>query len=204
MEGLILIAVIWFIVSSLKKGVKKSTGSGNPRAGEWAQRPNPVAPKRPLTPERPAIPQGWSEILTMLTEEPSSTEPQIPGEEGVHTENSERSGSLTEHTILEGAPTMLGEEGVFTEYSERSGSLTEHTILEGAPTMMGDESVDYEGRDLPDERPAFTLSVTPGPVEPTKMPAPARAARLSPTALREAVVWSEILGKPKALRRAVR
>lgn len=176
MEGLILIAVIWFVISSLKKGVKKSAGSGNPRAGEWAQRPNPAMPRRPLTPERSAIPQGWSEILTMLSDEPSNQ-------------------ALQE---------MPSEEGVFSEYSERSGSLTEHTMLKGAPTMMGDESVDYEGRGLPDERPAFTLSVTPGPVALTKMPAPESAARLSPAALREAVVWSEILGKPKALRRAVR
>jgi len=197
MEGLILIAVIWFFISSLKKG-KKSAGSGKWR--EWVPKPNPAA--RPFDPQRPAIPQKWSEILTMLTDEQSNTQPQqAPGEEGAFTKFPERSGSLTGPTMLEDAPAMMGDEGASTEYSERSGSLTGPAMLKGAPTMMGDEGADYEGRDLPDERSAAALALSKSekPGE-----APARAARLGPAALREAVVWSEILAKPKALRRAVR
>lgn len=176
MEGLIIIAVIWFVISTLTKGAKKAAGSGNRRTGEWTARPNPAARPRTAGPVRPAAPPEWSDIMTMLTGEQSKPAPQE----------------------------MPSEEGVSTDYAGNFESLSGATLLEGAPTMMGDEALDYEGRDLPGERPAEAWAALPSSEEPAQAPARAFSLRRSPSAMREAVVWAEILAKPKALRRAVR
>ncbi len=176
MEGLIIIAVIWFVINTFTKGVKKAAGSGNRRTGEWTARPNPAARPRPAAPMRPVAPPEWSDIMTMLTGEQSKPAPQeMPSEEGVSTDS-------------------------YGSFESVSGA----TLLEGAPTMMGDEGLDYEGRDLPDERAAGALAALPRSEEPTEAPAPAFTVRRGSSAMREAVVWAEILAKPKALRRAVR
>ncbi len=176
MEGLIIIAVIWFVISTFTKGVKKAAGSGNRRTGEWTARPNPAARPRPAEPVRPAAPPEWSDIMTMFTGEQSKPAPQE----------------------------MSSDEGVSTDSYGSFESVTGATLLEDAPTIMGNERLIYEGRDLPAERPAGALAANRRSEEPTQTPAPAFAVPRHPSAMREAVVWAEILEKPKALRRAVR
>ncbi len=177
MEGLFIVFIIWLAFSALTKGAKRAAGNNkgqNPRDG--AARPNPAAPPRmparPLTPAaRPGEgPAGWSEIMTMLS-----------GRENPS-----------------GASQPM--EGVSTEGTGSPGSLTGPSLMEGSPLMMDESGPDYEGASLPGESSADVVAMLPKSEQSVPVIRPALSAGRSAAALRDAVVWAEILDRPKALR----
>ncbi len=170
---------ILFVVGLVFRALTKSAK----RAGGGAR---PVPPPRPAVPPltpaaRPGDGQaGWQEIMTMLSGQPQAEREEA---EGVSTESTGPSGSLT-------GPSMMDGTG----------------MMEGSAPMMDESAPDYEGASLPGELSSDAVAVLPESDEPAAPAHPAFAVRRDYTALREAVVWAEILGRPKARRvwRAVR
>ena len=197
MEGIIAIAVIWFVINILTKGMKATNQSGrNQRSGQSTSAPPGGMAARPRPPLTPTVRPGstgapdWSDIMTML----SGAQPQSTNEqedmEGVSTESGGSSGSLTGPSMMEGASSMF--EGP--------------RMMDGSQPMMDAIQPDYEGATLPGELSADAVAMLPKSEE-TVSP-PLRSAfqpkRYDPAAMRDAVVWAEILAKPKSLRRVAR
>ena len=182
MDAIIVIAIIWFVVNLLVKGAKSASQSGQRnRPGQappgGAQPRPPYRP--PLTPTARPFGTGapdWGDIMTMLG---GGTETQAPpAGEGMSTEAAGPSGSLTGPDMMEGSPSML--EGP--------------DMMEGSVPMMDANQPYYEG--TPPGKAAAEEA------RPEMPEAPLR--RHDPAAMRNAVVWAEILAKPKALRRVAR
>ena len=198
MEGLIVIAVIWFVISTFAKAAKQAnkSGSGNRRAGSPYSTP-PASPPTPRTVTRPPLAPvarpgstgapDWSEIMTMLSgTQPQKAAPQAQDQdmEGVSTESTGPSGSLSGSSMMEGSK----------------------FIMDGSQPMMDESGPDYEGQTLPGELSADAVAMLPS--APESIAPPMRSAfltkRFDPAAMRDAVIWSEILAKPKSLRRVAR
>jgi hypothetical protein len=88
--------------------------------------------------------------------------------------------------MMEGSPSMFEGPG----------------MLGGKYPMVDLSQPSYEGKSLPGEAPARS----PQPEIPVAPPlrTTARPRRYDPAAMRDAVVWAEILAKPKSLRRVAR
>ena len=65
---------------------------------------------------------------------------------------------------------------------------------------MDESGPDYEGTSLPGESSADVVAMLPKSEQSVPVIRPALSARRSAAALRDAVVWAEILDRPKALR----
>ncbi len=190
MEGLIVvIAIGWFIFSLIGKGLRAANQSGQQSRPDQAPpggaRPRPPSP--PLTPT--ARPFGdtasdWGDIMTMLGGAPAQT--RQPAYSEGESEAMGPSGSLTGPSMMEGSPSMMTGPG----------------MMEGSSPMMDASQPDYEGKSLPGEMSARA----PQPEIPVAPPlrTATRPRRYDPAAMRDAVVWAEILAKPKSLRRVAR
>ena len=90
-------------------------------------------------------------------------------------------------------------EGVSTEYTTITGSLS------GA-SMIDESQPDYEGKTLPGELSSNMVAMHPRMgISATPMARPTLAPKqFSSAAMRDAVVWAEILAKPKSMRRVAR
>ena len=101
------------------------------------------------------------------------------------------SGSLSGSSMMEGSASMM------------EGSKF---IMDGSQPMMDESGPDYEGQTLPGELSADAVAMLPN--APESIAPPMRSAfltkRFDPAAMRDAVIWSEILAKPKSLRRVAR
>lgn len=191
MEGLIVvIAIGWFIFSLIGKGLRAANQSGQQNRPDQAPpggaRPRPPSP--PLTPT--ARPFGdtasdWGDIMTMLGGGAPAQTRQPVYSEG-ESEAMAPSGSLTGPSMMEGSPSMF------------EGS----DLLDGKYPKVDLRQPSYEGTSLPGEAPVRA----PQPEIPVAPPlrAAARTRRYDPAAMRDAVVWAEILAKPKSLRRVAR
>lgn len=193
MEGIIVIAVVLFVFRILFRGMMAASQSGPKKwPGEAQPGGQPRPPYRPpLTPAaRPgegAAPD-WSDIMTMLGGADTQSR-QPTGMEGESTEALSPSGSLTAPSMMEGDPSAP--EG----YGMMDGSL---------PRMEAGQP-GYEGAASPGASATAATAPMPVPETPAVPLRPAaRPGRHDPAALRGAVVWAEILAKPKALRRVVR
>ena len=188
MEGIIVIAIIWFVISVIGKGLKAANQSQKRPGQSPPQGARPRPPYPPLTPT--ARPGGngapaWDDIMTMLGGG-TTPPPQTSDMEGESTEALGPSGSMTGPSMMEGSPSMLEGPG----------------MMEGSAPMMGANQPGYEGRPLPGDAPV-TAPMLEIPVAPPLRSA-ARPKRYDPAAMRDAVVWAEILAKPKSLRRVAR
>lgn len=198
MDGIIIIAVIWLIISALTKGLKNAAGSGSKSRSQPPAPPGgaPARPRtgagRPLTPvARPGSGMpDWPEIMTMLGSAPASQQNDARDMEGVSTEAQAPSGSLTGPNMMEGSPGMMeGSPG----------------MMEGSADMMAGSPPDYEGATMPGELSADAVASLPSSNEtapPLRAIIPVK--RFNSAAMRDAVIWSEILARPKALRRVAR
>lgn len=119
---------------------------------------------------------------------------QEPVMEGVGTEAQPPSGSITGRSLLDNG--IPGSEGMAGPTMMEGSPL----MIEGA-AMMDGSGPDYEGAALPGE-PSYGAPKAPDVAPP--MPDAATRRRFDPGAMRSAVVWAEILGKPKSLRRVAR
>lgn len=192
MEGLIIvIAIGWFIFSLIGKGLRAANQSG--QQNKPGQTPpddaQPRPPYRPpLTPTARPGQTGapdWGDIMTMLGGGAPAQTRQPVYSEG-ESEAMGPSGSLTGPSMMEGSPSMF----------EGSG------MLDGKYPMVDLSQPDYEGKSLPGKAPV----PAPRPDIPVAPPLRlvARPRRYDPAAMRDAVVWAEILAKPKSLRRVAR
>jgi hypothetical protein len=191
MEGLIfVIAIGWFVFSLISRGLRAANQSGQKdrpgQAPPQGARPRPPYP--PLTPTAQPGQTGapdWGDIMTMLGGAPTQTRPPVDME-GESTESSGPSGSMTSPSMMEGSPSMFEGPG----------------MMDGKYPVVDLSQPSYEGASLPGKAPAPApqpeISVAP-PLRPA-----ARPGRYDPAALRSAVVWAEILAKPKSLRRVAR
>ena len=135
------------------------------------QRRTPAGP--PLTPV--ARTPGWAEVMTMLNGQPAQS-----------AEGGSTSGSITGPPMMEGSGMMEGS----------------RSMMEGSQPMMDESGPDYEGQTLPGEPSADAVAVLPKTETAVSPPMQNafRPKKFDPDAMRDAVVWAEILAKPKALR----
>ena len=177
MEGIIAIVILLFVVNLLGKGLKAANQSG-------PQRRTPAGP--PLTPV--ARTPGWAEVMTMLNGQPAQS-----------AEGGSTSGSITGPPMMEGSGMMEGSRSMMEGSGMMEGS---RSMMEGSQPMMDESGPDYEGQTLPGEPSADAVAVLPKTETAVSPPMQNafRPKKFDPDAMRDAVVWAEILAKPKALR----
>jgi len=185
MEALfVVISIGWVVFSLISRGLRAANQSGQ------RNRPGQAPPQgaRPRPPYRPPLTPtvrpgetgapDWADIMTMLGGGAQTQAQQPTAEEGVSTESSFPSGSLTSPSMMEGSPSMLEGPG----------------MMDGGVPMMDEDRPGYEGAPAPGAE-----TPTAPPLRPDAQP-----RRYDPAAMRSAVVWAEILAKPKSLRRVGR
>lgn len=189
MEGLfVVIAIGWVIFNLIGKGLKAANQSQKrpDQSPPQGARPRTYPPLTPTArPGGNGVP-AWDDIMTMLGGGTTPPPQQAIDMEGESTEALGPSGSLIGPSMMEGSPSMLEGPG----------------MMEGSAPMMGANQSGYEGRPLPGDAPV----AAPTPEIPVAPPlkSAARPKRYDPAAMRDAVVWAEILAKPKSLRRVAR
>ena len=190
MEGWLIIALIFWIVSSVSKK-KKQAQQANRRREEEGQIPSSPAAGREQ-PKRAGAPRASGGM-------PEAAFPDsVPRTRGASPEKApERPArpprstrvKAAEGTTLTSPETRLTKPAATERHALEASQLTGHAHEETSMTGFSEECE-------PSGKPKRE-SLTPVPKE-----APAAAApRLSVEDLRRAVVYSEILAKPKALRR---
>mgnify|MGYP001163282054 CR=1 FL=1 len=177
MEGIIAVVILLFVVNLLGKGLKAANQSG-------PQRRPPAGP--PLTPvARPgsARTPDWAEVMTMLNGQPAQQS----------AAGGSTSGSITGSSMMDGSQSMMEGSGMM------EGS---RSMMEGSQPMMDEGGPDYEGQTLPGEPSADAVAMLPKTETAISPPMQNafRPKKFDPDAMRDAVVWAEILAKPKALR----
>lgn len=203
MDVVIVIVIIWIVLSSIVKGIKNAVGSNpqnrnrTPYAPQRTQpnRPRPIPPLTPTARPGTGVPD-MRDLMTMLGGASGNARPQ-PDMEGVSTESNGPSGSLTGPSMMEGSPNMIDGPGMM------DGS---RSMMDGSQPMIDATQSDYEGATLPGELSADAVAVLPRSEDPASAPLPPafQPKRYDPAAMRDAVVWAEILKKPKAMRRVAR
>jgi hypothetical protein len=123
--------------------------------------------------------------MSMFGGVPAQTR-EAPDMEGVSTESTGPDGSLTGPSIMEGSPSMMAGRG----------------MMEGSAPMMDTSQPDYEGASLPGEAPVTSPRRDTAIAPPMRLAT--RSKKYDSAAMRDAVVWAEILAKPKSLRRVAR
>jgi hypothetical protein len=177
MDGIIAIVILLVIVNLLGKGLKAATQSGQQnRRGQPSSPQRTASGRPPLTPvARPGSTGApdWSEIMMMLNGQQAQKTQSQPVEGSA-------AGSMTGPSMMEGTPGMM----------------------DGSQPMMDESGPDYEGQTLPGEASADAVAVLPkseASISPPMQNA-FRPKKYDSAAMRDAVVWAEILAKPKALR----
>jgi hypothetical protein len=188
MDAIIVIAIIWFVISTLAKGMKAVNQSGQKNRPGQAP-PQGARPRPPYPPLTPTMRPGqtgapdWGDIMTMLGGGAETQTRQPADMEGMSTEATDA--NMTGPSMMEGSPSMLEGPG----------------MMDGSAPMLDASQPDYEGASLPGETPAPPRPEIP--VAPPLRPV-ARSRKRDPAAMRDAVIWAEILAKPKSLRRVAR
>jgi hypothetical protein len=182
MEGIVVIAIIWFVIGRFIKGMKSAAppGSKGPHgrppggAGHDRAAAGPAGERGRAESARPGQASDWGHWVMM------AGQPPLPPRE----------------TPPEAEPDMAG--------APAAAPALEGYIPEGmsAWAASGAQPVGGEGASLPGESGQMAAGrrrEPHGEAEPARTPMV--RARPGPAALRDAVVWAEILGRPKALKR---